>query len=372
MPTARAVPFKWCPQMPTSWNAIYLGQLTVVDPTEGNTTAESASSILGTYGSVDDKLFDEEVFITTTNVAGAPGQLEQDNNAGSDTITYDLGEGAGSTTQTFDAVVQYTGTITYTDGTTWTGTLNVIQDALGNTFLVPGTANNAAQAALVAKPIQSVTLTTVSAATNAGLQANRQTTDFLACFAAGTRVLTPTGERAVETLRTGDLVVTLDHGAQPIRWIGRTETLGRGNHTPIRIEAGALGNLHALRVSPQHRMLIAGGSAELQFGEPEVLVAARHLVGQDGITEDPCGPVSYVHILFDRHELVLAEGAWAESFFPGDMLEQGDPQARAEIMALFPDLALPGSSQFQAARRVLKSGEAAALLHRFKRHAVAA
>ncbi len=372
MPTARAVPFKWCPQMPTSWNAIYLGQLTVVDPTEGNTTAESASNILGTYGSVDDKLFEEEVFITTTNVGGSPGQLEQDNTLVGDTVTYDLGEGAGSTTQTFDAVVQYTGTITYTDGTTWTGTLNVIQDALGNTFLVPGTANNAAQAALVAKPIQSVTLTTVSAATNAGLQANRQTTDFLACFAAGTRVLTPTGERAVETLRTGDLVVTLDHGAQPIRWIGRTETLGRGNHTPIRIEAGALGNLQALRVSPQHRMLIAGGSAELQFGEPEVLVAARHLVGQDGITEDPCGPVSYVHILFDRHELVLAEGAWAESFFPGDMLEQGDPQARAEIMALFPDLALPGSSQFQAARRVLKSGEAAALLHRFKRHAVAA
>ncbi|MGQ0610209.1 MAG: Hint domain-containing protein [Paracoccaceae bacterium] len=358
--------------MPTSWNAIYLGQLTVVDPTEGNTTAENASSILGTYGSATDQIFEEEVLVTTTNVGGSPGQLEQDNSVAGDTVTYDLGEGAGPVTTTFDSVVQYTGTLTYTDGTTWTGTLNVIQDEFGNTFLVPNTANNAAQAALIAKPIQSVTLTTVSTSTNSGLQANRQTTDFLACFAAGTRVLTPTGERAVETLRTGDLVVTLDHGAQPIRWIGRTETLGRGNHTPIRIAAGALGNLAELRVSPQHRMLITGGSAELQFGEPEVLVAARHLVGQPGISEAPCGPVSYVHILLDRHELVLAEGAWAESFFPGDMLEQGDPQARAEIMALFPDLALPGSSQFQAARRVLKSAEAAALLYRPKSHPVAA
>lgn len=372
MPTARAVPFKWCPQMPTSWNAIYLGQLTVVDPTEANDLAEDASALIGTYGSTTDQLFEEEVFITTANVGGSPGQLEQDNSVAGDTVTYDLGEGAGPVTTTFDAVVQYSGTITYTDGTTWTGTLNIMQDEFGNTFLVPNTANNAAQGALTAKPIQSVTLTTVTAATNAGLQANRQTTDFLACFAAGTRVLTPTGERAIETLRAGDLVVTLDHGAQPIRWIGRTETLGRGNHAPIRIEAGALGNLHALRVSPQHRMLIAGGSAELQFGEPEVLVAARHLVGQPGISAAPCGQVSYVHILFDRHELVLAEGTWAESFFPGDMLEQADPQARQEITALFPDLALPGSSQFQAARRVLKSGEAAALLYRPKSHPVAA
>lgn len=348
--------------MPTSWNTIYLGQLAVIDPTEGNTTAESASAILGTYGGSGDKLFDEIVYVTTTNVGGSPGQLEQDNTVAGDTITYNLGEGGGTVTTTFDAVVQYTATITYTDGTTWTGQVNIVQDEFGNTFLVPNTSNNAAQTALTAKPIQSITLNSVVTSNNGGLAANRQTTSFLTCFAAGTRLQTPEGAQSIETLKIGDLVMTLDHGPQPIRWIGRTETVGQGSHAPIRIAPGALGNSAPLRVSPQHRMLVASGAAELQFGEAEVLVAAKHMVGQAGITQELCGPVGYVHILFDRHELVMAEGIWAESFFPGDMLDQGNPAARNEILALFPDLALPGSTQFQAARRVLKSAEAAALL----------
>lgn len=358
--------------MPTTWNTIYIGQLSIIDPTEGNDLAESASSLLGTYGGTNDKLFDEIVSLQTTNIGGSPGQLEQNNNVAGDTLTYDLGEGGGTVTTTFDAVVQYNATITYADGTTWTGQVSIVQDEFGNTFMVPNTSNNSAQQALIANPIQSITLNSVVTSSNSGLQANRQTTDFLTCFAEGARIRTPTGECPIEALAVGDLVMTHDHGPQPIRWIGRTKTVGKGNHAPVRIAAGALGNRRALRVSPQHRMLIADGAAELQFGEAEVLVAAKHLVGQAGITQDPCGEVSYFHILLDRHELVMAEGLWAESFFPGDMLEKGDPEARQEILALFPDLAQAGSTLFRAARRVLKSGEAAALLHRTRGLAAAA
>jgi Hint domain len=132
---------------------------------------------------------------------------------------------------------------------------------------------------------------------------------------------------------------------------------------PVRIAAGALGGglpLRDMLVSPQHRMLVEGTGPEMWFGTDEVLVAALHMVGAAGVTQGLVEGVSYIHIMCDAHEIIMAEGAWTESFQPAArMLDEMDAAQRAELLALFPDLYdLPS---FPAARRSLKAHEARVL-----------
>ncbi len=179
------------------------------------------------------------------------------------------------------------------------------------------------------------------------------------CFTPGTLILTVNGEVPVETLVPGDMVVTVDHGPQPVRWIGRRTVTGVGDMAPVRIEAGALGNRRDLLVSPQHRMLLTGWQAELHCGEPEVLVPAKHLTFLPGICEERRRTVTYIHLLFDRHEIVLAEGAPSESLYPGTLLYEEDPALRAEIEALFPEgTGLESGLRAKVARPAVRGFEA--------------
>ena len=194
------------------------------------------------------------------------------------------------------------------------------------------------------------------------------------CFTAGTLITTPRGAVPVEDLAVGDLVLTRDNGARPLRWIGRrrlsaAELAANPRLRPVRFRAGSLGNglPHAdLTVSPQHRMLVQSVEAELHFGEHEVLVAARHFGGRPGIeTVTDAGEVIYVHLMFDEHEIVLSNGVWTESFQPGEhTLGDMDAEQRAELYTLFPELAggLPTAAAYPAARITLKAGEAALVL----------
>lgn len=158
-----------------------------------------------------------------------------------------------------------------------------------------------------------------------------------ACFTSGTMLRTKGGERCIDRLHVGDLVETLDHGLQPIRWIGRSLVDGRGPFAPVRFETGVIGNNRPLLVSPQHRVLWTGAQVELMFAEAEVLVPALHLVGMTGVTRAPVPEVTYLHLLFDRHEIVFSEGAPSESFYPASQMLTGDRALRAEIATLFPD-----------------------------------
>ena len=181
------------------------------------------------------------------------------------------------------------------------------------------------------------------------------------CFTPGTRILTPEGEVPVESLAVGDLVVTLDRGPQPIRWIGRRTFPGEGRSEPVRVAAGALGNTREMRVSRQHRFLLRGWRADLHFGESEVLVAVCHLMNGTSIAASPCAEVDYIHLLFDRHEIIFAEGAPAESFHPGDWIMSSDRTVLSEVLALFPELGAEAGARVQTARPVVR-GRPAALL----------
>ena len=164
--------------------------------------------------------------------------------------------------------------------------------------------------------------------------------DIVVCFTSGTRIATVSGDRRIEDLVGGDLVLTMDRGYQPISWIGSTKVPATGDLAPVLFRKGALGNSRDLRVSPQHRMLLQGWQAEMLFGEEEVLATAKSLVNDHSILRDEGGEVEYFHILFDTHEIIYAEGAPSESFHLGEESWKALDQAtRDEILTLFPELA---------------------------------
>ena len=190
------------------------------------------------------------------------------------------------------------------------------------------------------------------------------------CFTPGCLIMTLDGEVPVEDLEAGDMVMTRDHGYRPIRWVGRRdlgaeELAANPAFAPVCIPQGAFGAdmpERDLVVSPQHRILMHGAKAEILFGEHEVLVAATHLVGFQGVHRTQPKTISYIHILFDEHEIVRSDGAWTESFQPGDQTMGPMHSAqRAEILALFPELA-QGMDVYGAARRSLRAFEAKAFL----------
>jgi len=177
------------------------------------------------------------------------------------------------------------------------------------------------------------------------------------CFTPGTLIATPDGERRVEDLKVGDLVLTADNGAQPLMWIGRTTVVAEGKLAPVRIDAGMFGLTQPLLVSPQHRMLIDDWRAPYLYGHAEVLIAAHCLVNGKTVTRVEGGTVDYIHLLFSRHEIVFANGAKSESYFPGHAVSRSERETKAEILALFPELARTGGRDLKTVRPVVHPRE---------------
>lgn len=186
----------------------------------------------------------------------------------------------------------------------------------------------------------------------------------LPCFVAGARITTARGLIPVEQIEVGDMVLTLDDGLQPVRWCGGRIVPSKGGHGAVVIPPGALGDHGGLRVSPQHRLHLTGWRAELYCGETEVLVRATHLVQSGVLRQDRSGvPVSYHHLLFDRHQIICAEGLWSESYYPGPAtMATFDRATQDEIFALFPELAADRAFGYGPSARPEASAQAAALL----------
>lgn len=185
------------------------------------------------------------------------------------------------------------------------------------------------------------------------------------CFTPGSMITTLGGEVAVEDLEVGDMVLTLDEGYRPLRWIGTRalsdiDVVAAPHLAPVRIARGALGAglpERDMLVSPQHRIFWSSIEAELHFGEHEVLIPAIHFVGLPGITREAATATTYIHLMFDQHQLVRADGAWSESFQPGvATLSAVDAVQRRELFELFPELAI--GEAYAPVRSSLKQHEA--------------
>ncbi|MDA5092757.1 Hint domain-containing protein [Aliiroseovarius sp. KMU-50] len=187
------------------------------------------------------------------------------------------------------------------------------------------------------------------------------TLNSIPCFVAGTLIELGDGRQMpIETLVPGDMILTHDNGAQPLRWIGRRKVPAIGKFAPIHIAANTFGRHGKLVLSPQHRVLIRDALADLLFAEPEVLVAAKDLVNDRSVRRIEGGEVEYVHILFDEHQMVYSQGLATESFLPGPQVTDSlDLEVVNEICEIFPDLdPKTGEGYSPAARRTLRSYEA--------------
>ncbi|MBO9444939.1 Hint domain-containing protein [Ruegeria sp. R14_0] len=326
--------------MPTTFTAISLGVLPDIDTTEGNNVAENASALVGlTFGGTGDALLADAVTWSPVQVFG--GVYDMD---GSPTEQFSIN---GGPAQTFDGTSIYNATITYIDGTTANISAVVAQDLDGNTYLMPEFSDNADQTALEAGPIQSITFNSVQGNSFSGLTADRETWDLVTCFTTGTLIETAKGPIAVQDLRAGDRIRTLDRGMQTLRWVGQRTVRATGAFAPVLIKKGALGNDRDLLVSQQHRMLISDWRVELHTGHPEALAPARQLVNGHDIVMQSGGLVTYYHLMFDQHELIWAEGCLSESFHPGiQAWNSFEDATRQEILALFPELADRGITAY--------------------------
>lgn len=192
----------------------------------------------------------------------------------------------------------------------------------------------------------------------------------MVCFTPGTWIETPRGARQIEHLAAGDKVMTIDGGAQELVWIGSHRLALRElyripERAPVRIREGSLGAAPGegdLVVSPDHRMLVRrdhDGRGE----SAEILVAARDLVDGVRIAREPLlRPVVYVHLLLERHHIILANGFEAESFHPAaaDLggLSEGD---RMRLFDVMPMLKIEPQTYGPWARPALSQAEAALL-----------
>ena len=282
-------------------------------------------------------------------LGGGAGADTLNGNAGNDTIT----TGTGNDTIVFD---RYGGDDVVTDfdltDTDSNGFYNdqldvsALRDLGGNPVNVDDVTvtNDGGFARLSFPEGESILLQGVTPAqmsTNAQLYAAG-----IPCFTARTLIRTPRGDVPIAALRIGDLVTTRDNGPQPILWVGirrlsHADLMAAPKLRPIRISSGAFDNPRPAFVSPQHGML-------LRHNGEESLVRATHLARmRGGKVRQAKGvrSVTYVHLLFESHQIIFGDDLPSESFYPGpcarDMLQ---PAQLQELGALFPDISKPNAS----------------------------
>jgi hypothetical protein len=327
--------------MPTTFTVFSLGKLSDIDTTEGNNFAEGAATLANrTFGATDTPLHLSAATFSPgpTGYAGGTSTSYDQDNSPAESFRIN-----GGTAQVFDSTAIYNATITYDNGTTATITAVLFQDTAGNTYWAPEFTSGADQIAMEANPIRSLTLNSLSSNEFSGLTGNRLTWNYVTCYVRGTHILTDQGERPIEALVAGDLVMTKDHGLQPIRWIGCSSAVAMGKLAPVCISQGALGlglPHRDMFVSRQHRMMLQSKIAQRMFGIPEMLVPAIKLTTLPGVDVDSRPAlVDYFHILTDRHEVIFAEGAASETLLTGDQARRTmGADAVQELETLFPGL----------------------------------
>ena len=134
------------------------------------------------------------------------------------------------------------------------------------------------------------------------------------CYLEGTNIRTIRGERRIEDLRIGDLVITGDSEPKPIEWIGRRryrrplDGAWPESIKPVRIVRDAFGpNMpHSdLFLSQEHNLFVDG-----------ILIRAVDLLNGTSLVIDPCDAqvwIEYLHIKLATHDVIFAEGLLSET-----------------------------------------------------------
>lgn len=188
------------------------------------------------------------------------------------------------------------------------------------------------------------------------------------CFGPVTLIETPSGPRQITQLAIGDLVLTRDHGPQPIVWAGAQPVSSlravlSEKSRPIQMPAHLWGMgapSIPLILSHNHRVLLEGPLVDLMTSHPQVFVSAGHLAKPG----KPQFGFVWHHILLPQHEVIRANGIWVESLFSGDAL--ADLIAPEHYRAI--RHAVRNTPHHTTARPCLRAPEARAVVHRLRHH----
>ena len=187
-------------------------------------------------------------------------------------------------------------------------------------------------------------------------------TNFITCFANGTMIQTIDGPVPVEQITVGQMVWTQHNGYQMVRWTGSTQVLASGKMAPVVFAPGSINNETQLVVSQEHRMHINTFQCEFLFGQNEILVAAKHLCGLPGVSVRSGGTITYNHLMFDQHEIIMSNGVLSESFFLSETSLSGvTADHKAELLSLFPSLPAAFAEFGPTASLTLRAKEAVVL-----------
>jgi hypothetical protein len=163
---------------------------------------------------------------------------------------------------------------------------------------------------------------------------NYSGSDIIVCFARGTHIATPRGERPIEQLSPGDLVRTEFGGTAAIQWIGRRH-VDCARHPDPRLAWPVQVAVDAMGPGRPHRdLLLSPNHAVWVHGE---LIPIRCLINGTSIAQLPVDEVTYYHIELAQHDLLWAEGLRAESYL--DVGDRANFTNGGGPVRLFPDFA---------------------------------
>ena len=323
----------------------YIGNYADMDTDETDSDNENPNVVLGNH--------DALVFVDVSEVdVNDDGLIHDDENGTGDYLSYDTG--SGTYIVALDSSSLYNADILLGDGSTMSVPVLVIQSANGDVFISEYPANP-----LDGLAIQSISLVSLKTSNATGINAGASDVQnaTIVCYGAGTLIATPNGEVPVEKLQPGDMVITLDHGGQPVRWIHSDHhplEEAERDAKPILILANALGAglpKEDLIVSPQHRILVGGGGQLDGWFKTESFAPAKSLTSLPRIRHmNGKKRITWYHFACDRHEVVLANGCLSESLLLGPMVVNGlTAEERHDLASIFgvaptPDAALNGPS----------------------------
>lgn len=168
----------------------------------------------------------------------------------------------------------------------------------------------------------------------------RLTQAVQAAFVQGTRITLADGRLCpIEQISHGDLVLTRDAGAQPVRWVGSVTLRAHGQFAPVTFAPGTLGNLGPLSVNPLQRIFLYQRGDRALGDRAEVLIQAQFLTDGKRVTHREGGFVTYYALAFDAHQILYAEGVPVESLLVSRATLARLPQTlAADLKARFPQL----------------------------------
>jgi hypothetical protein len=172
-------------------------------------------------------------------------------------------------------------------------------------------------------------------------------------LSVGTPIMTSSGERFIEDLKSGDRVLTKDLGMQTVKCIAfrDVDLQAAPQESPVHIPVGTFGNDRPgsdLYLAPDQRIALRHQMFDVLFSAREVLVSAKDLLGIGNVRQvDGLRAVTYVSLGFMQSHLLYC-GNLAVDLGPNDR-PASRPTLSAEEARLACSLVRPQVSKIEHA-----------------------